>query len=131
MSRSIRKEWKKHESRYARTWRVTMVSLKKVRIVEDPVNLDLRSRIDYVLTSEVDKKQINKDIHLVEGCIAADSIIVSLDEVLRAILQECAIKVNDLRPIVWINPSEDPEGVLEWLQLGADAEPVRQLGYPK
>ncbi len=128
MSKSIREEWNKHQSNYARGWRVQMVSRKKLMITEDKVDMNLRSRIASV-TRPKDYEELDKDFHLVEASLTADLIIASLDEAMRLLLRGCYDKVSELRSIIWVNPAQDAELVLEWLKEGANSEPSRQLGH--
>ncbi len=128
MSRSLREEWNKHQSSYARSWRVQMISRKKLIITEDELDLNLRSRVASTNARTRDHQEIEKDFHLVEACLAADMIIASLDEAMRLLLRGCCDKVSELRSVIWVNPAQDSELVLEWLKEGANPEPSRQLG---
>jgi hypothetical protein len=68
-----------------------------------------------------------KDAHLIEAARATDRIVVSLDERARALFREAALEVSELRVVMWANPDNQEEGVVEWLDRGARRERPREL----
>lgn len=55
--------------------------------------------------------------------------VVALDDVVRALFQEQAASIPQLRKVCWINPDRPHEQPLDWLQEGAPAHAFRMLGY--
>jgi len=65
----------------------------------------------------------------VEAALAADLIVVSLDETVRGLLKGVSAQVTEVRPVTWANPDKEDEGCIAWLEGGAEVEGHRQLGY--
>jgi hypothetical protein len=124
----VREEWRKHESTFARTWRVAMVARKKLEIVEAPEDAALRDEIERVPAIERDRLAMIKDTHLIEAARATDRTVTSLDETVRRLFAAAAPRVRALRPIVWANPGNEPERCQGWLEEGAPPDKHRQLG---
>ncbi len=53
---------------------------------------------------------------------------VSKDESARGAFKDASDRVVDLQQIVWVNPTQDEETPIDWLQNGARAEAHRMLG---
>jgi hypothetical protein len=68
-----------------------------------------------------------KDCHLVEGALATDRWIASLDEQVRGHLADLAAAVEALRSILWVNPAVAEESAVEWLARGAPDNKKRYL----
>jgi hypothetical protein len=124
----ISAEWKRHQPRFSRAWLVSMFAQRRVLRVEIETRLDLRQRIEDV--TDVSKKQaVLKDSHLIEAALVTDRIVISKDEVVRAILKAACQNVGEIRIIVWVNPDRAEEAPIPWLRDGAPDERQRQLGY--
>lgn len=124
----VRKEWKKHESAFAQTWRASMMARKKLSVVDAPEDADLRDEIDSLATSERDRLAMIKDIHLIEAARATDRTVISLDERVRQLFAAAAPRVRVLKAIVWANPGHEIDGCTAWLEDGAPPEKHRRLG---
>lgn len=70
-----------------------------------------------------------KDCHLLEASLAADSIIVSLDDKVRFHFTAAAESIGEIRGIVWVNLDKEDDEIIAWLEEGAEPEPHRQLGF--
>src|SRR5215208_5859634 len=127
MTTEIQNEWNKHQSGFARRWRVSMVARRKLCIVDAPSNRDLRARIRRAAVKDMDGDAMLKDTHLIEAAIATDRIVISLDETVRVLFLEITDKVKELRIIVWANPDKTVENCISWLRDGAKAERNRKL----
>ncbi len=126
MTPEIRDEWKKHESNFALTWRSSMMQKKKIHILKDiSLDHDLWNQVETVAKSDKDRGIMIKDMLLIEGAIATDKIIISLDEKVRTLFQQ----VPKISNILWVNPAKPEEKALEWLENGAPIETQRLLGY--
>jgi len=62
---------------------------------------------------------MRKDAPLVEAAWEADHTVVSTDKKARGLFGELSASVESLRSIVWVNPDEEPEQVMIWLERGA------------
>jgi hypothetical protein len=71
---------------------------------------------------------VKKDCLLVDAALACDGLIASRDDEMRAILRTVARDIEQLRKLVWVNPTTDSETTVRWLGSGARNEPARQLG---
>jgi hypothetical protein len=70
-----------------------------------------------------------KDAHLIEAARERGMRVVALDETVRAYFREVAASVSALRKVCWINPVNQDETPLAWLQTGAPAGDNRKLGH--
>ncbi len=126
----IKREWNKHQSAFAMSWRVSMMARKKVEWVRQPTNEVLRVKVREVCARDKEKEATAKDIILIEAALATDSLVSSLDETVRSLFHTASVKVSELRGIVWVNPTKRHEEVLSWLQSGAKNEKSRLLASP-
>lgn len=77
-SEELMTEWKRHQSRFTRKWLHSMAARRKAlrKIETRPMSVDFSS-----LTAK-GQKAVEKDLFLLETAMAADKIIVTLDEAL-------------------------------------------------
>ncbi|MFL6276724.1 MAG: hypothetical protein ACJ74G_16165 [Blastocatellia bacterium] len=129
MTEAIRDEWNRHQSRFARGWRVSMVARRKLHIIDVALDDHLRERIRRVATRTQDRETMLKDAHLLEAAIATDQVVISLDETVRVLFVTAAIRVGEIRRILWANPDKIEEDCVSWLERGARSERRRQLGF--
>ena len=127
MSEAIQEEWRRHRSRYSLKWLTRMSARRRVDRNEIEPDEDLRERIDKAVIPK-QKGVVAKDVHLIEAAVATDRLVASQDERARRAFGNASDNVGELRQIVWINPTQDDEKPIDWLQKGAKAEVHRQLG---
>ncbi|MEO7327060.1 MAG: hypothetical protein ABI193_00675 [Minicystis sp.] len=123
----VYEEWKRHQSRFARKWRLAMVARKKISLIEVPEDTALRAQIDHVASDERARLAMSKDAHLIEAACATDFTVVSLDETVRRLFAKAAPGVRPLQPIIWANPDREVEGCSTWLRSGAPPDEHRRL----
>ena len=121
MTAEIRREWRKHASRYTRRWLTQMYGRKLVCVSTMDRDEQLRRKVAREIPSL-------PDIHLVKAASAADRLVVSQDERARSAYRRAAGSIPELRRIVWVNPARHSETPIDWLCSGALAEASRQLG---
>ena len=127
MTDDIKAEWRRHQTRFSRTWLRGMYTRKLVRNAYFGQNVHLRTRIAALIP--VSKRGVvAKDLHLVEAAIAPDFVVTSRDETARSAFRSVSVNVQQLQPVVWVNPTLCEERPIFWLRSGARAEPHRQLG---
>lgn len=126
---AIWKEWRRHRSGYSSTWLTQMYGRKRVcRIKKEKERDDnLRNRIDQVLPQN-QRKLAAKDVHLIEAAIVADKLVTSREKYARKAFKDASNGVNELKQIVWVNPTCDNEEPIKWLKNGAPDEKRRRLG---
>jgi hypothetical protein len=120
-------EWRKHQSRFARRWRVQMFSRRLVLLLRDTQDEDLRGRLQPCCSTEKEWQILEKDCHLVEAALQVDRIVISRDETVRALFRQACPTVPELQEIIWANPEIKEEQVVFWLEAGAKAEQARKL----
>ena len=106
-TQAIKREWDKHESSFARQWRVSMFKLGKMviaEIAEPGLEDSVREHCQDTNIAEI----VLKDCHLAEAALATDRRIASVDQV-RGHFTTLAAKIDALRPILWVNPANSAE----------------------
>ena len=128
MTEDIQAEWNKHQSRFARRWRSSMVARKRVDFVEVPPHLTLQKRVAQATADAFLAAIIDKDRRLIEAALVTEKRVTSLDDHVREHLQKHINRLPEVRLICWVNPCAPEEKALHWLQAGAPAERTRLLG---
>ena len=105
---AIRKEWDRHMSRFSRKWKVSMAARRKLQSKVVPAPLQLR----WDRYSNGAREAIEKDCCILEAALAADHVVVTLDEALRQALSEQRDGQAVFRSLCWINPVTDGVGAL-------------------
>lgn len=129
MSPAITEEWNRHQSNFARRWRVSMTAKKKIVYLGEERNAALRRKIEQTAASENAAYAMLNDIHLIEAARATDHIVVSLDETVRTLFAVTAQEIRELRDVAWVNPDKNEEQTLAWLEHKARLDQRRRLGY--
>lgn len=128
MTREISEEWKRHQSRFALEWRVSMDASRKVERIDPPEDSTLREKITITTNNENEIEALRKDFHLLQAALTTDQTIISLDETVRQLFKRASQQVGEIRNIIWVNPNRTTkEQPITRLQNGAPPEPHRQL----
>ena len=128
MTREISEEWKRHQSRFALEWRVSMDASRRVERIDPPEDNTLRDKVATTTNNENEIEALRKDFHLLQAALAKDQAIISLDETIRQLFKHASQQVGEIRNIIWVNPDRTTEEQpMAWLQNGAPPEPHRQL----
>ena len=128
MTERINNEWKNHQSRFARRWRVSMDARRKVDRIDPPEYEELRDKITDTTTDEDEIQNIEKDFHLLQAALATDQTVISLDETIRGLFRQASQSVGEIRNIIWVNPDRTAEEhPIAWLKNGAPPETYRRL----
>ena len=125
----IQDEWSKHESRFARTWRKSMMARKKIELATVTSEYSLEETIASVVADESVTEILEKDRHLLEAALITDKRVASLDDEVRISLRENAHRLLGVPSICWVNPNTPEEQCIAWLTSGAPDEKFRRLGY--
>ncbi len=128
MTESIQAKWNKHQSRFARGWRTSMVARKRVEFVEIAAHLTLEKRVVLAVADAFLAAIIDKDRRLVEAALVTEKRVTSLDDHVRNHLQDHLSRLPGLRSICWVNPCLPEEEAIAWIEAGAPAERSRMLG---
>ena len=124
----IKAEWDKHQSSHARRWLVAMRSRRKVVSIEVAADQELCDGLKRAAGSERASRDMLKDSHLLEAALAADQIVVSLDDRVQADFVAAAEGLKEVQPIVWENPGQSPDALCGWLARGAPRTATNTLG---
>jgi hypothetical protein len=127
---SIKAEWEKHQSAFARTWFVSMFNLRKVRLVPNETDERFREAIRGHSSDAGVVEAMLKDAHLIEAALATNRRIAALDQTVRGHFGRMTATYSSLLQIVWVNPVLEGVTCFEWLESGAVEEPDRQLRPP-
>ena len=129
MTEAIQAEWNKHQSRFARGWRTSMVARKRIEFVEVAPHLTLDKRVARAVTDTFLAAIIDKDRRLIEAALVTEQRVISLDDHVRRLLQDHIAQLPEVRSICWVNPCTPEEKAIAWLESGAPAERTRLLGH--
>jgi hypothetical protein len=113
LTQAIQEEWSRHESNFARRWRVSMYARKKIVPLEG-MQIDLAEKTLRGLSAN-ERENLRKDMCLIEAACGGDGIVVTRDDVIVAIWQKWQDGFNLPKAIRWINPVTDDRQVLEHL----------------
>lgn len=115
-------EWRRHRSGYAKEWLQQMYSRKGVTIKrKDEIPESVLSvrfqrligkKVGMELLSEALCTIMLEDCHLLEASLAADSIIVSLDDKVRFHFTAAVESIGEIRGIVWVNPDKEDDEII-------------------
>ncbi|MBD3267943.1 hypothetical protein GF373_14855 [bacterium] len=128
----INQEWVKHNSNFARNWLAQMKGKKKFHFIDVPEKDELGELIEKAEFTVNEQKAMLKDTCLINGAMLSDKIIFSLDEQARLPFSKLAVNQDDMKDMIWINPTKmEYEAILEWLNGGAEYREDFSLGYNK
>ena len=126
-SNAIEAEWDRHQSAFAGQWLASMMSLKKLRRLAVAESKNLREQVEELCSDAAVISIVLKDCHLIEAARATDSRVASLDDNARGHFARLAQEIESLRAILWVNPTNEDEGAIDWLERGAPAQKKRYL----
>ena len=96
LTKIISEEWKKHQSRFTRRWRLSMDARKKVVRINPSEDQQLRDKISTTTHDENEIEVMQKDLHLLEAALATDQTIISLDETVRTLFAQASQRVSEI-----------------------------------
>ncbi|MEG6586879.1 hypothetical protein [Dendrosporobacter sp. 1207_IL3150] len=129
MTKEIRQEWDKHMSRFTRSWLVSMISRNQLMFINDTENAELRTLLNNCSNETGHVHAMIKDIHLVEASVKTDEIIISKDDKARYHFALEANGIAQLANITWVNPTNELEDSLLWLEKDCPEQHERKLSY--
>src|SRR5258708_12152647 len=119
MTDAIFAEWSRHESRFGTRWRVQMASDQRVVAISDERDDDLRDELDVHARTTRQRRIMLKDAHLIEGALATERTVTSLDDEARVAFAQTTSQVPKLAKIVWVNPAPHDNDAIKCLPGGA------------
>jgi len=117
---ALKTEHDKHQSRFARTWRNSMVSRRQWVRYEPPDDRRLRSHLVRAQNpdSRNDESEVYKDAHLLEAASAADLRLVSQDSTAKALVKKACPLPDPYGRIVWADVTRFPDETVRWIEAG-------------
>lgn len=136
LTSEIVREWNEHQSRFSLAWRIAMTQASKTEVVSHS-DEKLRNDLMEMAERKVGQSKITEDVcrimlkdcHLLEAALAADGIVLALDDKVRHHFRIVAEVIAEIREVVWVNPDKAEEEAIAWLEAGAGPELHRQLGF--
>lgn len=123
----IMHEWNKHQSGFARRWRVSMHARKKIEFIHAQRDEHLRKRIVNETRDEAISKIILKDTHLLEAAITTDRRIVSLETNSFGHLRSIAGEIKEIAQLTLVNPDDSAQEPIAWLEDGAPISDLHRI----
>lgn len=132
----LKAERDRHASRFASRWFSSMVATRRVIRLDDPTDSGLRANLVHcaehrAINSDQESNLVmalTKDACLIEASRACEAApICALDDRMRVHLRACVDWVPEIKGVVWVNPANENETPLAWLDAGAPKEPARML----
>lgn len=112
-------EWQKHQSGYSKNWLARMMG-KKLHVVLNPEpDSGLTHKIHTLDCTDKARKEMLKDVHLLESALATDYAVVSQETNVLALFTAHAELMQIPQPVAWVNPAADATSCLAWLEGGA------------
>ncbi len=123
-------EWQKHESKFAKTWRVEMERRGKIVRLDDAPAPHWDTCFSQLVADQSFEAQniwskVKKDLHLAQAATETDKRIVSGDNNMRGHLSNHGQSADNLMEIIWVNPQE--AGSVDWISAGCPDEERRKL----
>jgi len=121
---SLREEWDKHQSRFARKWRSSMVAKRRLIALSQSERQDIRQAVENTNMHKNEKLAMLKDCHLVEAALTTDGNVISLDDEAGKLFSTASSNIPELHKILWVNPSRYSSESISWLKNGASNDGV-------
>jgi hypothetical protein len=115
MTPQLKAEWNRRQSDYARTWRLKMLSTKRLTLIttSDDALVELVADSDALNSKQ--RAAALKDVHLVHAAAETDRAVFSMDRRARALFALLAESSVELASISWLNPEEESDDPVKWL----------------
>ena len=117
----IENEWRSHDNEYNTNWRTQMIDGRLFCQIQDCRQSALREQMRRHFT--------DKDAHLFEAALATDREITSTDDRARRGAASASPRIEELGAIVWVNPANDDERPILWLQRRCPNDTERTLSH--
>ncbi|MCC6394460.1 MAG: hypothetical protein IT167_27945 [Bryobacterales bacterium] len=105
MTPKLRQEWNKHQSLFATKWRASMIARKKMVPIQDSGDVTLLIEVQDAAESGAGRREMTKDIHLMEAALATDHIVVTIERDSFARFERIKAKVPRLAGVQVFNPT--------------------------
>jgi hypothetical protein len=113
MCSTLRSEWRKHNSLYAKKWFASMIARKKIKFVQP--NCDVK---DYILLHVPNGKVKSiaiKDAHLIDIALNDGLFVASNDDNARKAFCTISATYKNIQSIIWVNSINDQKFITKYL----------------
>ena len=118
-------EWQKHKSLFTRGWLVQMASRKLWHVLTPEPDSGLTDAIYALDCTAKARKEMLKDVHLLENALATDHTVLSQETNVLALFTTHRQALGIPRAVAWVNPAEDAATCITWIEEGAPVEKAR------
>lgn len=118
-------EWQKHQSKYAKGWLVRMKAKKLWHVLAPEPDSGLAARAKKIACTEEVRQEILKDLHLLENALATDKVVLSMETNVFRLFSEHKKVLKVPEPVAWVNPTDDIDACLKWIEAGAEVGKAR------
>jgi len=130
VSEPVLTEWKRHASKFSRTWLKSMYAQRRVHHIKN----DHWRGIDRVSDAArslggSDEDAVLKDLPLVDAAMVTDRRVISDDRAQAQLLRDLVPQVSELGDLAWVPASDGVAAA--WLHDGADVVGHRLRDAPK
>jgi phosphohistidine phosphatase SixA len=105
-----------------------MRSWRKVDDLNPGTDDALRGMVAARVNNAGERRQVEKDLCLIEAALNADRVVVSTDERARRTFVSLAPHSESLGSVKWINPVSDRQRLIAWMEGSAAADKRWRLG---
>jgi hypothetical protein len=113
-------EWQKHQSPFTRNWLARMASKKLWHVLAPEPDSRLADRIYALECTDRVRKEMLKDVHLLENALATDDVVLSQETNVFGLFCKHTSALQVPRPVAWVNPADDVSACIAWLMTGAE-----------
>lgn len=118
-------EWQRHQSPFTRNWLARMASKKLWHVLTPEPNSGLTERLYALECTARARKEMLKDVHLLENALATDDVVLSQETNVFGLFCKYADALRVPRPVAWVNPVDDTPGCVAWIATGAEVAKAR------
>ena len=120
-------EWQKHQSPFTRNWLARMASKKLWHVLNPEPNSGLTDRIYALECTARIRKEMLKDVHLLDNALATDDVVLSQETKVFGLFCNYANALQLPRAVAWVNPADDVAACVAWIQGGAEVGKMRTV----
>jgi hypothetical protein len=121
LSNDLRAECIRHASEFSVEWYYSMKRDNLIEDIKDARDPELRERILCHFSDDGARRNVEKDIHLIEAALKTDKKIISNDPKERRKFVKISPIVVELQTIIWTSTS-DSDSLIKWLNGGATCD---------
>lgn len=108
-----------------------MTEKRKVVLRKDAEirRIDAREAVKQAGLSKSERREAEKDIHLIEAALSGDLVVISKDASAKRVFRKIFQGNSQIRRVMWLNSVSDATETDVWLAEGARRVPEFTLGF--